>query len=217
MKKHLLHLAVVLVSLVIYSCGNDDEKDSPPPVACIELDTNSFSPGTEIIFTSCSENALNFKWSFGDGNTSFQDVARYTYDEPGRYHISLEVSDDQGNSDIDTTSVFIGQWYMTKVTTLNINFEDKNRLTASLYQYGEDGNVQARNDRMFTIFKSTSFPHERDVDILVEAPLMELTYTDLNDSIFTVMTDTFLVNDPQKILRTYDSDSNGVEFHFKFK
>jgi len=52
-----LLLVISLFALTLSSCKKEI-------VACVELDTNSTSAGSPIVFTSCSENSLSYIWNF---------------------------------------------------------------------------------------------------------------------------------------------------------
>ena len=44
--------------------------------------------------------ALEYHWSFGDGNEAKAQNASHAYDAPGKYHIVLEVTDIHGASSV---------------------------------------------------------------------------------------------------------------------
>ena len=50
---------------------------------------------------------LTFSWDFGDGSKGSGKTPKHTYDEPGTYTIKLTVTDEDGASDEDTTTVVI--------------------------------------------------------------------------------------------------------------
>ncbi len=49
----------------------------------------------------------SYKWDFGDGSVGVGMAASHTYSETGIYTVMLTVTDESGNSDVDTTTVTI--------------------------------------------------------------------------------------------------------------
>ncbi|MFC1981199.1 DUF4349 domain-containing protein [Chloroflexota bacterium] len=50
----------------------------------------------------------SYEWDFGDGNTSTDTAPNHNYKSVGSYTVSLEVTDDRGNTDIKTREAYIG-------------------------------------------------------------------------------------------------------------
>ena len=50
----------------------------------------------------------SYSWNFGDGSTGKGRKPTHRYDVPGDYPVTLEVTDNDGNADSDTTPVIIG-------------------------------------------------------------------------------------------------------------
>ncbi|HWQ48368.1 MAG TPA: PKD domain-containing protein [Methanosarcina sp.] len=67
--------------------------------------TEGYAPLT-VQFTDLSENVTEWKWDFGDGNTSGEQDPKHTFSIPGNYNINLSVSDGNGtDSKLDTITV----------------------------------------------------------------------------------------------------------------
>ncbi|MFP4052104.1 MAG: PKD domain-containing protein, partial [Thermoplasmata archaeon] len=49
----------------------------------------------------------NYEWDFGDGETKNGEEVTYTYDEAGTYDVTLTVTDEAGNTDMDTVTVTV--------------------------------------------------------------------------------------------------------------
>ena len=47
----------------------------------------------------------SYKWDFGDGTSGVGKTASHTYSESGSYTVTLTVTDESGNSDVDTAAV----------------------------------------------------------------------------------------------------------------
>jgi outer membrane protein OmpA-like peptidoglycan-associated protein len=74
----------------------------PPPVPAqvVTLSANP-NPGTEgepVNFSSSvrGDSPVDYEWDFGDGGTSQANTPSHTYDEPGTYQVTLNVSNDVG-------------------------------------------------------------------------------------------------------------------------
>lgn len=70
---------------------------SKEPKACIEVDKTSVAVNADITFTSCSENALSYIWSFnGPDGASANSIQRsegiftFQFDTAGVYNIHLQ-------------------------------------------------------------------------------------------------------------------------------
>ncbi len=79
-----------------------------PPVAVIN-GPYSGEEGESISFSGSGSfdpdgNIVEYRWDFGDGQTSASADPSYTYSEPGTYTVTLRVTDNQGNTNIATTS-----------------------------------------------------------------------------------------------------------------
>ncbi|MDD5678007.1 MAG: PKD domain-containing protein [Kiritimatiellae bacterium] len=76
------------------------------PIAIAGASTNTVAAGSTVTF--CATNSydpdgqlVSYRWNFGDGNTavgaeSLSSNADYTFNDPGRYNVSLLVGDDRG-------------------------------------------------------------------------------------------------------------------------
>lgn len=61
---------------------------------------NGAAPLAVTFDAKCSTGAVaNFKWNFGDGETSDDRKPSHTFENPGTYNVTLEVSDDKNNVD----------------------------------------------------------------------------------------------------------------------
>jgi PKD repeat protein len=88
------------------------------PVADLEATLTDFEAPAEAQFDAGdsydpNEDALTFEWDWdGDGVYDFDgaatSTAAHTYDQPGSYTVGLRVTDPEGLSDTDSTTVYIG-------------------------------------------------------------------------------------------------------------
>ncbi len=76
------------------------------PEACIQPSDTSVELGEPIAFTDCSENAANYKYDFGDGTTrTLEKNPSYSYEKPGTYTVSVEVSNKREKHSSQVSSV----------------------------------------------------------------------------------------------------------------
>lgn len=61
-----------------------------------------FLPGERPVFINRSQNAVDYHWDFGDGNSSTDFAPSHQYTEPGLYSIALTTTSDMGCEDTYT-------------------------------------------------------------------------------------------------------------------
>lgn len=98
-------LTVILMTVVIVSC-NDDDDTKPQANATFTASKTTAKIGEEIQFTNASENATAFKWSFGDGTTSKEVSPKKKYSAPGNFVVSL-LSTGEGGSKIYSLEITV--------------------------------------------------------------------------------------------------------------
>lgn len=94
-----------LMAALTWGCGQEPE---PVPafdelIACIEMPEPGFSALEEVQFRSCSQNAVYWYWSFGDGNASTDEHPTHTYEKGGTYTVTLTVDDGEIEKEISQT------------------------------------------------------------------------------------------------------------------
>ena len=72
--------------------------DDVPPVADFTANPTSGIAPLEVTFTDNSENAVEYHWEFGDGETSTEINPTHTYELPDVYTATLTVSNEAGES-----------------------------------------------------------------------------------------------------------------------
>lgn len=78
---------LVFVVLVTASCNR--------PVSKFTVAEEEIPAPAEIQFTNESKRSDFYKWSFGDGDTSFHENPTHTYYKPGEYEVTLEAINDK--------------------------------------------------------------------------------------------------------------------------
>ena len=142
------------------------------PIASFTPSSFELCDGEEILFTDFStEQPTDWNWDFGDGNSSNAQNPTHTFDAPGTYVITLEVTNAFGsNSTVQT--VIVNEIPEVSVTT---NDDDN---VVCLY----DANVQLTGSPTGTSFSGsgisgTSFnPSIAGIGVHV----IEASYTDFN-------------------------------------
>jgi PKD repeat protein len=89
--RKLFFLFIVLLAFI--SCKKDSE--TIISTACFDYSpTTKLTKSTEISFSNCSQNAISYVWSFGDGTTSYDKEPKHTFSTDGTYNILLMVQND---------------------------------------------------------------------------------------------------------------------------
>ena len=98
----LFSVAPVLATTVADNgSGNSTNKNntvSPPTVNFAANVTHGTAPLNVLFTSNCTGNPTEFNWTFGDGIYSNHNLtAIHTYTQPGKYNVSLTVSNAAGN------------------------------------------------------------------------------------------------------------------------
>jgi PKD repeat protein len=90
-------------------------KVHPSPLARFEITPeNAVIPGDEITFLNYSSDAAEYKWDFGDGNTSDQFEPKYSYSRYGNYTVRLIAYSGFGCSDSLVVQNAFGSGYYVR-------------------------------------------------------------------------------------------------------
>jgi len=98
--------ATVSIPIIVIGSAPANEK----PVAVIASTVPSVSDPLTIFFdgsqSSDSDGSIvNYTWNFGDGTTGSGQTVQHTYASAATYAVSLQVTDDQGDTAISTTNI----------------------------------------------------------------------------------------------------------------
>lgn len=135
----LLLILAAALSGCLGSDGQDDPPATPSPVAMIDADPTIAYIGTIIQFdgTSSTGNDLKYHWDFGDGASVAAPSAQHAFSKPGKYSVSLKVTDTEGRSsealmiihihhlsqyDPTMTPTNVLEDYQVQITTLSQGF-----------------------------------------------------------------------------------------------
>lgn len=111
MKNILIYTKAIMVLgfILLFACNNDNELIiDTKPVAAFKINETIVDEGTPIIFTDLSfdQNGTisSWNWDFGNNETSTEQSPIYTYPSIGDYKITLTVTDDSGNTNVNIFS-----------------------------------------------------------------------------------------------------------------
>ncbi len=119
MKTFKIMIPVILI-LVLNGCIIDRTPDYPETDACFSVSGTTQYMNEPVYFVNCSQGAVSYDWSFGDGFTSNQKNPTHTYTEAGTYQVTMRAtgydSSDtfsdavtiSGSTDLDILVMYVG-------------------------------------------------------------------------------------------------------------
>lgn len=115
--------------------GETDQEETLP-VADFDADTTSGYAPLYVQFTDLSENANEWYWNFGDGNTSTKQDPLHIYSSAGNYDVNLTVVNENKTS--------------SKITTINVleesNSSDSNSNSDTIGNSDSDSDSNSESD-----------------------------------------------------------------------
>lgn len=103
-KTNLTILIAVLIAAVNFSSCKKDS-DNPQPFVLYSLSID----GATVSFTNKSEDAVSYKWDFGDGTTSTDESPTHTYPGKGKYVPTLYATTSAGVTGEASTVIHIAK------------------------------------------------------------------------------------------------------------
>ena len=104
-----------------------------PPV-CDAGSDQTVNEGDTVYFSGSASDpgcdTLTYEWNFGDGSpiTTATLTPSHVYCDEGTYTVSLEISDGDGGSDIDTLTVTVNNVAPTAIANVDYNIIDENNI-----------------------------------------------------------------------------------------
>lgn len=93
-----------LSMLFFTACDEGEEEEpTPAPIASFTFSPDAPEIGQEVTFTTTSENANSFSWSFGDGNTATGENTTHSYESAGEFIVTLVATGEGGNVSVEET------------------------------------------------------------------------------------------------------------------
>lgn len=93
-------IIIVLTSFLWLACSNKENPINIKPVAAFKVSSVSIEEGGSVAFTDLSFDQdgqiVQWKWNFGNGDSSEEQSPIVTFDTPGEYTVTLSVWDNQG-------------------------------------------------------------------------------------------------------------------------
>lgn len=101
-KNIFLMASMMLVALLLVSCGGDDPKEDPTPEEPDPVVANFTATvdGFTVAFENKSVNGVTYSWDFGDTNTSTEESPTHTYEAAGEYTVELTAT----NEDLENST-----------------------------------------------------------------------------------------------------------------
>ena len=125
--KNLLKLTLALSLIFLYACGGgDDDQPQIIPTAAFSQDRQVIEANEVVSFTNSSSDAVSFLWNFGDNSTSANENPTHAYATTGNYTVTLTVTSSSGNEAMVTSSVTVGNRWVTEVAIEAISFTNTN-------------------------------------------------------------------------------------------
>jgi len=108
MRKIVVFVMIAGFVFVFNSCKKAVEKVTPS--SCFTISPSEIHSGDVVTFSSsCSENATDFSWDFGDGGTSTDVSPTHTYIAAGDFTITLTVKDAGGLSSASSQTITVAE------------------------------------------------------------------------------------------------------------
>lgn len=90
--KRIIYLSLLLTFLISCEINSDPQKSE----ACFGYSPQTgLTTATEITFTNCSQHAISYIWSFGDGTSSTEKEPAHRYANSGTYRVLLMAQNDE--------------------------------------------------------------------------------------------------------------------------
>lgn len=87
--KHLKFIFPIMVLLLTLNSCIVDRSRNDYVEACFTVSGTTHYVREPVYFVNCSQNAISYDWSFGDGYTSNQRNPSNEYDTPGTYQVTM--------------------------------------------------------------------------------------------------------------------------------
>jgi hypothetical protein len=111
------NVAYLLLAVVMASCAKD-------PIAQFTVDQEKTTDESHVFrFENTSEDALDYEWDFGDGETSSQTNPTHIYNQQGVFTVTLTALNKKGESNVTTTGITVGELVVTEVTVNTSTFD----------------------------------------------------------------------------------------------
>lgn len=146
-------ICCMMAGTALCACiGDDNPPVNKPPVAKISSPAGGsvFDTGVAITFDGSAsrdpeKKTLGFNWSFGDGINGTLNITTHMYSLPGRYSVTLEVSDGKKKA-TDRIELNISQ--ANRAPTVRLSASKLNASNEELVELNATGTTDADNDTL---------------------------------------------------------------------
>jgi PKD repeat protein len=159
MQKRLFYFTILaVIALVIYGCA-------PEPVANFNFSYTGNVAPADVSFTNLSTDAEEYRWEFGDGNTSTATSPTHTYLEGGDFSITLTATGKGGESFISKNITIIQPTSYIFKNGSSITLED----VFSFYLQGDTPIEEVSHGTMYSGNQTSEVITDRTViDVIFE-------------------------------------------------
>lgn len=122
-----------------------ENQPNQPPVAVINVSSTEALVNQEVTFDASKSydpngDLLTYRWDFGDGTTAQGVMVTHSYSEPGKYQVTLTVSDGRGGTDKETVYINVAEPETQSTPggggeSNESSQPDTNTLAETLYEY----------------------------------------------------------------------------------
>jgi len=137
-------IVVVLAFFLTMPLSPKESSDETPSLdASIQANRTGLRVGAELTLdgTHSTGEIVQYRWSLGEGSTRNGETITFTYDEVGKYHVSLTVTNEDGDADKDYiyVRVFSIVWYNG---TVNSNDQENTHTFEVIWDERSEAPVQ---------------------------------------------------------------------------
>jgi len=111
---------ILLIAIGLFSCSLSGSKPCFELLCASLTEMDQILAGEDVLLSNCTDDALGYKWDFGDGNTSKLNSPHHVWEEPGTYTIVLKAETEKKTRSIEkeitVSPSLYGYWSGTGTT-----------------------------------------------------------------------------------------------------
>ncbi|MBS9524978.1 PKD domain-containing protein [Litoribacter ruber] len=122
-------LFTTALAAAVFSCDTGENVPSSP--ADFEFSQEMFMVRQEVQFSDVPSGAAKYEWKFGEGGVSDARTPRFSFNNPGVYPVTLQVTTAGPETHSATKEIRIGQYYINQLSLEGVqnDYEVKDGLT----------------------------------------------------------------------------------------
>ncbi len=151
----------------------EDSKDTTTVDATIQANRTDLRVGAELVLdgTHSTGDIVEYRWNLGEGSNRNGDTVTHSYNEVGRYHVSLTVTDGDGKTDKDYiyVRVFSVVWYNG---TVNADDQEETHTFEVIWEERSEAPVQKAQgaDILVTYDATPNVGDENQLNVTARSP-----------------------------------------------